>query len=225
MVIIDTVYQRVLSIGNKEQRGYITPQEFNLFANQAQMEIFEQYFYDLNQFDRVPGNETLYGDMRDNLDEKISIFQTNATQQPGNLPADMYRLGTILDPTGRDVDKVSRKEASYIENNSLVDPTHLSRYVWYYDGENSFEVVGTTTTANFTIEYVRAPNPVSWGYVVVNHKAMYDPTSSNHFELHASEQSELVNKILSYAGVAMKDPQVSGSGMAMEAQKIQQEKR
>ena len=49
-VSIDTVYQRVLAIANKEQRGYITPQEFNLFANQAQMDIFEQYFYDLNQF-------------------------------------------------------------------------------------------------------------------------------------------------------------------------------
>ena len=46
MVIIDDVYQKVLAIANKEQRGYITPQEFNLFANQAQMEIFEQYFYD-----------------------------------------------------------------------------------------------------------------------------------------------------------------------------------
>ena len=46
-VNIDTVYQRVLAIANKEQRGYITPQEFNLFANQAQMDIFEQYFYDL----------------------------------------------------------------------------------------------------------------------------------------------------------------------------------
>ena len=41
MVNIDTVYQRVLAIANKEQRGYITPQEFNLLANQAQMEIFE----------------------------------------------------------------------------------------------------------------------------------------------------------------------------------------
>ena len=40
-VSVDTVYQRVLAILNKEQRGYITPQEFNLFANQAQMEIFE----------------------------------------------------------------------------------------------------------------------------------------------------------------------------------------
>ena len=32
MVSIDTVYQRVLALANKEQRGYITPQEFNLFA-------------------------------------------------------------------------------------------------------------------------------------------------------------------------------------------------
>ena len=50
MVRIDDVYQKVLAFTNKEQRGYITPQEFNLFANQAQLEIFEQYFYDLNQF-------------------------------------------------------------------------------------------------------------------------------------------------------------------------------
>ena len=53
MVNIDTVYQRVLALANKEQRGYITPQEFNLFANQAQYEIFEQYFYDISQFSRV----------------------------------------------------------------------------------------------------------------------------------------------------------------------------
>ena len=52
-VNIDTVYQRVLAIANKEQRGYITPQEFNLLANQAQMEVFEEYFYDINKFDRI----------------------------------------------------------------------------------------------------------------------------------------------------------------------------
>ena len=62
-VSIDTVYQRVLGILNKEQRGYVTPQEFNLFANQAQMDIFEQYFYDINQFGRIHGNDTEYSDM------------------------------------------------------------------------------------------------------------------------------------------------------------------
>ena len=52
MVRIDDVYQKVLAIANKEQRGYITPQEVNLFADHAQMSIFEQYFYDKNQFAR-----------------------------------------------------------------------------------------------------------------------------------------------------------------------------
>ena len=38
---INRVYQTVLALANKEQRGYITPQEFNLFANHAQLEIFD----------------------------------------------------------------------------------------------------------------------------------------------------------------------------------------
>ena len=56
-VNIDTVYQKVLAFANKEQRGYVTPQEFNLFAEQAQLEIFEQYFYDINQLSRIHGNK------------------------------------------------------------------------------------------------------------------------------------------------------------------------
>ena len=74
MVNIDTVYQRVLAFANKEQRGYITPQEFNLFANQAQLEVFEQYFYDLNQAARVHGNDTVYADVDDMLEERWTPF-------------------------------------------------------------------------------------------------------------------------------------------------------
>ena len=44
MISIDTVYQKVLAVANKEQRGYITPQEFNFFADQAHKEILEQYY-------------------------------------------------------------------------------------------------------------------------------------------------------------------------------------
>ena len=74
-ISVDTVYQRVLAIANKEQRGYITPQEFNLFANQAQMDIFEQYFYDIGQFDRRNANDTEYSNMVSLLEEKISAFE------------------------------------------------------------------------------------------------------------------------------------------------------
>ena len=76
-VNIDTVYQTVLAIANKEQRGYLTPQEFNLMASRAQREIFEQYFYDINKFSRIPGNSTEFSDMLYILEEKVAPFRVN----------------------------------------------------------------------------------------------------------------------------------------------------
>jgi hypothetical protein len=76
-VNIDTVYQSVLALANKEQRGYITPLEFNLLASKAQREIFEQYFYDINKFNRMPGNSTEFSDMLYILEEKIAPFRVN----------------------------------------------------------------------------------------------------------------------------------------------------
>ena len=94
-VSIDKVYQKVLALANKEQRGYITPQEFNLFANQAQMEIFEQYFYDTNQFKRIPGNDSEYHDMVDLIDEKLYPFKKSDPVQNGSNITSYYRLGDV----------------------------------------------------------------------------------------------------------------------------------
>jgi hypothetical protein len=51
-VNVNEVYKTVLLILNKEQRGYITPNEFNKIATQVQLEIFESYFADGDQFNR-----------------------------------------------------------------------------------------------------------------------------------------------------------------------------
>ena len=37
---VDLVYKTVLLIINKEQRGYLTPDEFNKIGRQVQLEIF-----------------------------------------------------------------------------------------------------------------------------------------------------------------------------------------
>ena len=43
--MINEVRNTVLSIANKNNFGYITPNDFNLYARQAQLDIFEDYFY------------------------------------------------------------------------------------------------------------------------------------------------------------------------------------
>ena len=81
---VNTVYTTVLSILNKEQRGYITPDEFNKTATQVQLEIFEKYFEDLNQQLRVPQTDNEYANRQLNLDTTMSTFKTsgNATSVP-----------------------------------------------------------------------------------------------------------------------------------------------
>ena len=74
---VNTVYQTVLLILNKEQRGYMTPVEFNKIGQQVQLEIFEKYFEDLNQQIRIPQTNVDYADRVMSLDEKMAIFKTS----------------------------------------------------------------------------------------------------------------------------------------------------
>ena len=46
--MINSVRNTVFSVLNKNNYGYISPQDFNLFAKQAQLEIFENYFSNYN---------------------------------------------------------------------------------------------------------------------------------------------------------------------------------
>ena len=232
MVNIDTVYQTVLALANKEQRGYITPQEFNLFANQAQMSIFEQYFYDLNQFIRVPGNDTAYSDVVNILEEKIALFEKSGVTI-GNgttLPNDLYKLSLVkwlnpIENKNYTVEYVTRKEWFEMKDVELVKPTD-NRLI-YIRNRNGISVIGNTgKNTGVTCDYVAVPRTPKWTYIVVDEKALYNPDAADHqnFQLHVSEQTQLVEKILQLAGVTLKDPSLYQIGSAEENKSIQQQK-
>lgn len=231
-VSVDTVYQRVLAILNKEQRGYVTPQEFNLFANQAQMDIFEQYFYDINQFGRLHGNDTEYSDMLNILNEKINIFETkaNLSYDVGTgfwqIPSDLYRLGTIIfDNSGSSVEaeRINANEYLYINASPLTRPTNARPI--FIARSNGYKVYGNTQlTTGVSCNYIKKPAKVNWAYQEIAGRALYDSGAQTDFELHISEETELVYKILQLAGLSIKELQVYQLGNQMEVQNTQQEK-
>ena len=221
MILIDTVYQKVLTFTNKEQRGYITPQQFNLFADMAQKEIFEQYFYDLNQVARAPGRSEEYSDYAHNLNEKVAIFESDATGSPNALAYDLYRLGTVRS-NGSEVEEVQQNELLYMNKSYLTAPKQ-NRKVYVRTGDKSIDVTPSTSSVSYT--YVRVPSKPSWGYVVINERAMYDSSNTINFDLHQAEESELVYRILAFAGIAMQKPNLAQSAVALESAKQQQEKQ
>jgi len=240
-ISVNTVYQRVLGILNKEQRGYVTAQEFNLFANQAQQDLFEQYFYDINQFGRVPGNSTEYSDMITLLNEKINIFETIAapTRNAGYFiaPADLYRLGTVVYKNTTtnsfgtssteqiEAERINANEFLYINSSPLTKPTN-TRPV-FTSNTSGIKVYGNSeidSVALVDYQYIKKPATVNWAYQIVFNEPLYDANNSVDFELHPADEADLVIKILELAGILIKDLNLYQVMNQEEQETIQQEK-
>ena len=240
MVNIDNVYQKVLAIANKEQRGYVTPQEFNLFADQAQMSIFEQYFYDQSQFLRLPGNDTSYADAVTNLEQKISIFERydkvfTAVNNYGDVNLDsiidrLYRIGMVRvdyhnGPRFVTADKINIKELSVYAYSPLTKGNKQTPFYTNFKERIKVYPYPLPPKDRVMVSYVLKPEKAFWGFNVIGGNALYDATKSSNFQLHTSEEGDLVIKILALAGISIKDPSVYQLASAEDQKSTQQQKQ
>jgi len=228
---INSVYQKVLAIANKEQRGYITPQEFNLLADRAQNEIYENYFHKARNSNAKIKDDDTHTDTLDMIEAKLSPFfkiETNTNISSGvmTLPTDLYKLVAIVVGTGL-ATELNREEALRVTSltglGSVLAPTSTRPI---------FERRSATTVrinpdpgngSSCSVSYYKTPTTPNWGYVVVNQKALYNSSASTDFELVESEEEHLVSKILMLSGVITKQPDLSQGAMTFLQLKNQEQ--
>ena len=199
-ISVDTVYKTVLLILNKEQRGYMTPDEFNKIGSQVQREIFEAYFEDLNQQLRIPQSDMEYSDRVAVTDEKIAEFKTENDQtvaektiggtNPFTTPSELYRLGSITyEPntaTYKEMQRVGRAEIYNIRKAPLTAPTKNYPIYLYEDNKALVYPDSIVDPAHVKMQYVKKPTDVRWGYYsgnlgqLVHDTTVYGPNLLNN---------------------------------------------
>ena len=218
MVAVDNVYRTVLNILNKESRGYITPSEFNTLAKQAQTEIFEQYFTTQYRIQQGPMSDGDYSDLLRNVEEKITFFDNTSdvltrVEQIAQYPDDFYRLGTTFtEANSTHVTEVSHKDVLYINKAPLTAPT--ANQPVYTRHEGGIRVYPDNIDVRMV--YVRIPATPMWVGTTFNGQLIEG--NSAPFELHPSEEPELVAKILAYSGVIVRAADVVQAAAAKEQQ-------
>ena len=251
MVNINTVYQTVLQILNKEQRGYITPAEFNNLAQQVQLEIFESYFPDGNQLNRQnqnnSQNDTQYFNIFKNQEEKISpfvkdlslLYDTNQqgwsySQDPNSISTtfEIYWTGEILSSYNSSnssssyygssastsggnyiTQLVSKSEYNKITRSKLTAPTEKYPLAYTDSGtlqpgyDPYFKIFPLPNSVEINC-IVRPLSPI-WNFRSGGQgQYIYSPSGSVNFTLHNSEQTNLIIRVLKYAGVIINDPTI-----------------
>ena len=170
MISIDTVYQKVLTLSNKEQRGYVTPQEFNLLADKAQKEIINSYFHNIKTdfFKKKSLNESLDEmeidqEKLSKIRHQLSVNTVLETTSDGRnivrfrLPTDSYKIATIyLVSNGSttfnppvEVIRVDKNDLLNLQANPLTKPT-ISRPVYTHGAAMHWSYMEIYPMATYT---------------------------------------------------------------------------
>jgi hypothetical protein len=236
--MIDSVRQTVLSILNKNNYGYISPSDFNLYAKQAQLEVFESYFTDLNQAinaenARMSGTE--YADMSKGISEAINVFSvTNPLTQspnpatpnvffapsPNTTGDDYYLLNKVL-AGGIEAEPVSHSKITMLNASLLTAPsTQFPAYTLQGDSITVFPAT-FNQPGDVNAQYIRYPFDPKWTYVsLVGGEPVFDQSQPDYqdFELPIEDEPRLVYRILQMAGMSIREGDVYQFANAEEQQ-------
>lgn len=219
MVSINDVRETVLAICNKNNYGYISPDDFNLYAKQAQLEIFNEYMSKYNYYTNLENNHTSGSDLADLAEsarESIEVF-INGTTLTFSLvsgdyaifaaPADWYHIN-VLTYNNVEISKESRLNITRLLNSNLTAPSETYP-VYAMGSSNSIAIVPNTIQSNVSAIYVRYPVDPRWDYVnLTNGEPMYNAAGSVDFEVAEDDEPTLVSKILEKAGLSIREAEV-----------------
>lgn len=241
--MINSVRNTVLSVLNKNNYGYISPSDFNLYAKQAQMEFFEEYFSSFNKIINMENSRlsgTGYANLSQVNQESIEIFSTTSTLTqvaPASnrfyLPSltttgyDYYMINKVLCYDGSGVQRVFKGEAEKVThtkitmlvNSLLTTPTET--YPAYTQEGGIMTLYPSTINLPNEVDaqYFRYPKDPKWTYITLsNGEPVFDQSQPDYqdFELPAEDEYKLVMKILQYTGVSIREQMPLQFGIAQE---------
>jgi hypothetical protein len=243
--MIDSVRNTVLSVLNKNNYGYISPSDFNLYAKQAQMELFEDVFSLYNKtinMENVRASGTGYANIRKIHEEFIDVFSTTnpLTHDTDNiffLPSlittgdSSYMINKVLCYNVQagppvvttfkgEAERVSQSNITMLTNSLLTAPSEI--FPAYTTEGIRMTVYPSTfdSQGEVVAQYIRYPKDPKWTYISLsNGEPVFDQTQLDYqdFEIPIEDEYKLVMKILQYCGISIREIQVAQFGIAQEA--------
>lgn len=230
--MINDVRNTVLAILNKNNYGYISPSDFNLYAKQAQMEVFEEYFSEYNKvinLENVRQSGTSYAHASKTIEEAMETFSTTSTLTQVAPATNRFYLPSVT-TTGFDyfmitkvlcydasvsprvfkgeAEKITHSKITMLNTSNLTAPTE--QYPAYTQEGGILTVYPSTINLANEVDanYFRYPKAPKWTYITLsNGEPVFDQSQPDYqdFEVPLEDEYKLVAKILQYSGMSIRE--------------------
>lgn len=217
---IDEIYKAVQFFSNKEQRGFITPSEFNLLAKQAELELFNKRLNVLKEKSQPKRTAGYYSESLtpEVAEQDLAPFLKNDSAQVTSLAgsgghatikASYIQSISILDNIP--VEIVKPENVNQILRSSLVKPSMeypIALLSGHSQGAYLLTVFPSSISSINILFYEYFYSPPKWAYVTVAGKPVYNASNSSPFHFGSHVHGEIVMKILEYLGVHLREAEI-----------------
>lgn len=206
---VDKVFRFVQFVANKEHRGWISPDEFNIAAELAQIAVYSRLE------SGYLANKKIHNDMRPFL--KSGTMSHNGTIFPWTDLPDLRQFIGGLSSTGKELVEWTQAEYNANINSAIISPdVNYPRCVIRDDGIYLFPV---SITTDITVDYIaKILNAPEWTYTVVSNRPVYDDAGTD-FTFDDNLFLEIATNILMNVGMNLKDENVTQYGMSFNSAK------
>ena len=240
-ISVNFIRNSVLFIMNKSNLGFIGASELDIFCNLAQRDIYENLFYQYNQFvnkqnKRLTGSE--YSDIPKNIQEQIDFYATYSTAGEFVFnPSDetwsftnnnLYRVEnlSLVESTTKkkvDVELVSKRQLNVLINSDMTKPS-LMFPVYEKIGSKFKPFPLVPSDYYLELFYLRTPLAPKWTFNLVAGNPIYNPSASDlqDIDLHESLLIPFLTKVLSYCSISIREPEVQAYLNSEEAKDFQE---
>lgn len=213
---IDQAYKFIDFIIKKSNSGgYLTPDEFNLVINRAQVQYFNKLYGNQNdyRYDR-PVPRISYA-VTEKISNSLSPFLSDVTtltidvNGQVNIPNDLFQTVSLTRTIDGVEYEITRVEHDRIANNlSSEYDAPTTEFPIYTQLRTKFQFYPKNLgTAN--LYYLKQPTDMLWAYTTVNGRPVYNAGASVQPLWKDMDMNEIIYIALSYIGVNLKDPEVA----------------
>lgn len=240
-MLIDRIKKKVEFFINTEMRGNFTPGKFELALHNAIQIRNEEYLYDLNRLINRQNRGLISNGLNnipDSYSEKISHYLEEESITPETsgraiLPDDLRYLDeliikyqiqsspTSLQTKSSDVEFCKNKR----EFNNLKTLATTQYPVSVIIGNEVLFAPNYNNVISVDITYLRKAKYPKWTYQVVDGVELFNPSATDFqdADIHASEEDEMVIRVLKAYGVNLKEPNLQSFSTQEEASDFNQE--
>jgi len=219
MASVKLIYNTVRDLVSKDSRGFVTPDEFNNFAESAQMAVFNKMLSDIAIATKASKSGTDPGrnlSLLKGLIQDLSVFSKKVSSQAvtngvAAQPDDMYRVISITTKSQLSLGRKRDKQVEIVYDEEKIDRILRSTLS---APSNDFPVALVSDTIEVFPENIKKINiryyrlPVAPSITVVDVGGVETITDFTDFELPDSYAMDIIVEIAKMVGVNLKEPEI-----------------